>query len=72
MRNSFERPPSGESSEQNESLEKPAVLYHAVPYSEQDELVQEFKPVSRHKDYESPVVFAATDKAAATMFLARS
>jgi len=72
MSNSFERPSLEGENESGEKFEKPPILYHAVPNIEQEEIVEEFKPMSRHKDYESPAVFAATDKAAATMFLARS
>lgn len=72
MSNSFERPPFENTGEYNEELEKPPVLYHAVPYSQEEKVIDEFKPVSRHKDHENQMLFAATDKAAATMFLARS
>lgn len=60
-------------SEQNEQREKPPRLYHASPFTRTKEVITEFQPrPSRRDQSEGNVVFAATDKAAATMFLVES
>lgn len=65
--------PASLSSEQKEGREKPPKLYHASPFTRTREVITEFHPrPSRRDQTEDNVVFAATDKAAATMFLAES
>jgi len=73
MGEGFERVSRGAGREQDESREKLPVVYHAVSYTKTSELIEEFQPRSKHRDYpEEEVLFAANDKEAATMFLVDS
>jgi hypothetical protein len=65
--------PASPSAEQNEQREKPSRLYHASPFTRTKEVITEFQPrPSRRDQAEGDVVFAANDKAGATMFLVES